>query len=174
MSATTRDGDALVVFGITGDLARKMTVRSLYRLAKRGLLSCPVIGVASGDLTDEEFREHAWQFVHATGEPIDDAVWKKFAAQLHYVGGDFADPKTYETVAAALGDASNPVFYLEIPPSLFATVLPPIYISTWTSPSCTGSTTSWGSWAWRRSCTCASPTRCSSRSGTAPTSPACR
>ncbi len=49
MSNETRHADALVVFGITGDLAQKMTFRSLYRLEKRGLLKCPVIGVARQD-----------------------------------------------------------------------------------------------------------------------------
>ena len=124
MSAvTTRPGDALVVFGITGDLARKMTLRSLYRLDARGLLDCPVIGVAVEDWTDEHLREHALGAVKATGEPIDDAVWKRFAGRLSYVGGDFNDGATYEAVASAVGDAANPVFYLEIPPSLFAMVI---------------------------------------------------
>jgi glucose-6-phosphate 1-dehydrogenase len=119
----TRPGDALVVFGITGDLARKMTLRSLYRLDERGLLDCPVIGVAVEDWTDEHLREHALDAVRATGEPIDDTVWKRFARRLSYVSGDFSDGATYETVASALGDAANPVFYLEIPPSLFETVI---------------------------------------------------
>ncbi len=109
MSAlTSRPGDALVVFGITGDLARKMTLRSLYRLDERGLLDCPVIGVAVEDWTVEHLRQHALDAVKATGEPIDDAVWKRFAARLSYVSGDFNDGATYEAVAAALGDAANP------------------------------------------------------------------
>jgi glucose-6-phosphate 1-dehydrogenase len=124
MSAlTTRPGDALVVFGITGDLARKMTLRSLYRLDARGILDCPVIGVAVEDWTDDHLRQHALEAVKATGEPIDDAVWTRFAKRLSYVGGDFNDRATYEAVATALGDASNPVFYLEIPPSLFEMVI---------------------------------------------------
>jgi glucose-6-phosphate 1-dehydrogenase len=118
-----RPGDALVAFGITGDLARKMTFRSLYRLERRGLLDCPVIGVAVEDWSDEHLREHARQAVQATGEPIDEAVFRRFAKRLSYVSGDFADPATYESVARALGKAGNPVFYLEIPPSLFATVV---------------------------------------------------
>ncbi len=122
-AATTRTGDALVVFGITGDLARKMTLRSLYRLDERGLLDCPVIGVAVEDWTDDHLRQHALDAVKATGEPIDDAVWKRFAKRLSYVGGDFNDGATYEALASALGDAANPVFYLEIPPSLFETVI---------------------------------------------------
>ncbi|MFZ1997115.1 MAG: glucose-6-phosphate dehydrogenase [Solirubrobacteraceae bacterium] len=123
MSDLTRPGDALVVFGITGDLARKMTLRSLYRLDARGLLDCPVIGVAAEDWTDEHLREHALQAVRTTGESIDDAVWKRFAKRLSYVGGDFNDGATYEAVASALGSATNPVFYLEIPPSLFEMVI---------------------------------------------------
>ncbi|HEY2317252.1 MAG TPA: glucose-6-phosphate dehydrogenase [Solirubrobacteraceae bacterium] len=123
MSNLTRPGDALVVFGITGDLARKMTLRSLYRLDKRGLLDCPVIGVAVEDWDDEHLRRHALQALKATGEPVDDAVWKRFARRLAYVSGDFGDAATYQAVRAALGDADNPVFYLEIPPSLFGTVV---------------------------------------------------
>ncbi|MGH2885163.1 MAG: glucose-6-phosphate dehydrogenase, partial [Solirubrobacteraceae bacterium] len=112
-----------MIFGITGDLARKMTLRSLYRLDARGLLACPVIGVAAEAWTDDHLRQHALEAVKATGEPIDDAVWKRFANRLSYVGGDFSDGATYEAVASALGDAANPVFYLEIPPSLFGMVV---------------------------------------------------
>src|ERR1700758_2797155 len=104
MSVSTRNGDALVVFGITGDLAKKMTLRSLYRLERRGLLECPVIGVAVDDWTDEHLREHALEAVTATGEPINKAVWKRFAERLSYVSGDFDDPRTYAAVAAALKD----------------------------------------------------------------------
>src|ERR1700751_1446997 len=122
-SNLTRPGDALVAFGITGDLARKQTLRSLYRLAARKLLDCPVIGVAVEDWDDDHLRRHALEAVKASGEPIDDAVWKRFAQQLSYVSGDFSDSATYTAVASALGDAANPVFYLEIPPSLFGMVV---------------------------------------------------
>jgi glucose-6-phosphate 1-dehydrogenase len=119
----TRPGDALVVFGITGDLARKMTFRSLYRLERRGLLDVAVIGVAVEDWSDEQLREHARQAIQASGEAIDDAVFSRLAKRLSYVSGDFGDAATYTAVASALRNASNPVFYLEIPPSLFATVV---------------------------------------------------
>jgi glucose-6-phosphate 1-dehydrogenase len=119
----TRPGDALVVFGITGDLARKMTFRSLYRLEGRDLLGCPVIGVAVEDWTDEQLREHAREAIQATGEPIDDAVFARLAKRMSYVSGDFSQAATYEAVAKAIGSAANPVFYLEIPPSLFAMVV---------------------------------------------------
>ncbi len=123
MSVSTSKGDALVVFGITGDLARKMTLRSLYRLEQRGLLDVPVIGVAVDDWTDAHLCEHSLECVQATGEEIDDAAWKRFADRLSFVSGDFSDPSTYEAVGAALKGATNPVFYLEIPPSLFGMVI---------------------------------------------------
>ncbi len=123
MSETHAKSDALVVFGITGDLAKKMTFRSLYRLASRGLLACRVIGVAGDDWSDEQLRNHAREAIIASGEDLDDAQFERFARELHYVSGDFGDDETYARVARALGDAQNPTFYLEIPPSLFATVV---------------------------------------------------
>ncbi len=112
-----------MVFGITGDLARKMTFRSLYRLERRGLLPCPVIGVAAEDWSVERLREHAREAIGAAGEQIDHSVFARFAARLRYVSGDFGDQHTYERVAGALGDVRNPAFYLEIPPSLFPRVV---------------------------------------------------
>ena len=115
---SNHDADALVVFGITGDLARKMTLRSLYRLEARGLLTCPVIGVAVNDWSVEQLREQAHESIAATGEQIDEDIFGRLAGRLGYVSGDFSDEQTYERVAQALGDAHNPTFYLEIPPSL--------------------------------------------------------
>ncbi len=117
------DADALVVFGITGDLAKKMTFCALYRLERRGLLSCPIVGVAVEDWTVERLREHARESLEAAGEPIDANVFKRFAARLSYISGDFQAQTTFARVAKALGGAKRPVFYLEIPPSLFATVV---------------------------------------------------
>ena len=119
----TETADALVVFGITGDLAKQMTFRSLYRLDRRGLLDCPVIGVAGQDWSLEHLRDHARQSIEATGESIDEDAFTRFAQRLRYVSGDFGDAKTYERVAEALKEFENPTFYLEIPPSLFATVV---------------------------------------------------
>lgn len=118
-----RKANALVIFGITGDLARKMTLRSLYRLEQRGLLDLPIIGVAAEDWTLDHLREHARTSIEQSGETIDDEVFGRLAARLGYVGGDFTDAATYQRVADAVGDADNPVFYLEIPPSLFGRVV---------------------------------------------------
>jgi glucose-6-phosphate 1-dehydrogenase len=115
--------DVFVAFGITGDLARVMTFRSLYRLERRGLLNCPVVGVAVDDWTVEHLRDHARSAIEGTGETVDEEVFKRFAARLSYVRGDFGDADTYKRVGDAIGSAQRPVFYLEIPPFLFATVI---------------------------------------------------
>jgi glucose-6-phosphate 1-dehydrogenase len=115
--------DALVVFGITGDLARKQTFRALYRLERRELLGCPIIGVAADDWSDDQLREHALSAIEATGEQVDMQVFHRFAKRLQYTGGDFSDDATYQKVAKALGPLHQPTFYLEIPPSLFETVV---------------------------------------------------
>jgi glucose-6-phosphate 1-dehydrogenase len=115
--------DVLVVFGITGDLAKVMTFRSLYRLERRGLLTCPVVGVAVDNWTTDDLRQHARKAIEATGEPVDEQVFDRFAGRLSYLSGDFGDPATFERVAAAVGEARQPVFYLEIPPFLFGTVI---------------------------------------------------
>ena len=121
--ANDQPADVLVVFGISGDLAKVMTFRSLYRLERRSLLTCPVIGVAVDDWTNEDLRQHARKSIEATGEPLDEAVFERFAGRLSYLAGDFGDPATFERVGAAIGQATTPVFYLEIPPFLFGTVI---------------------------------------------------
>jgi glucose-6-phosphate 1-dehydrogenase len=115
--------DVLVVFGITGDLARVMTFRSLYRLEARGLLDCPVIGVAGDDWSLDRLRDHARECIEGTGEQLDGAVFARFAERLSYIHGDFTEKATYEQLASAIGDAQTPVFYLEIPPFLFGPVI---------------------------------------------------
>ena len=118
----TQAADVLVIFGITGDLAKVMTFRSLYRLESRGLLDCPIVGVAVSDWSDEDLREHARESI-ASGTEVDDDVFGRLAARLSYVAGDFGDAGTYERVGAAISGKHSPVFYLEIPPFLFGTVI---------------------------------------------------
>ena len=116
-------GDVLVVFGITGDLARVMTFRSLYRLEQRSLLSCPIVGVAVDDWTIDQLVERARTSIIGTGEQLDEAVFDRLTARFSYVQGDFGDAATYARVAVAIKGAACPVFYLEIPPSLFGRVV---------------------------------------------------
>jgi len=120
---TTLPADALAIFGISGDLAKKMTFRALYRLEARGMLDCPIVGVAIDDWTTEQLREHARKAIAETIEDVDEDVLGGLAARLSYVQGDYADGDTFARVANAVGEAQRPVFYLEIPPSLFATVV---------------------------------------------------
>ncbi len=115
--------DVFVIFGITGDLAKVMTFHSLYRLERRGLLDCPIVGVAVSDWSDDDLRSHARSAIEGCGEKIDDAVFDRFAQRLSYLSGDFDDAATYEQVGRAIGDARTPVFYLEIPPFLFGRVI---------------------------------------------------
>ena len=115
--------DVLVIFGITGDLARVMTYRSLYRLEARGLLDCPIVGVAFEDWTLEQLVDRARESIVAAGEELDAKVFARFAKRLSYHHGDFADAGTYAKVAEAVKGAKQPVYYLEIPPALFATVV---------------------------------------------------
>ncbi len=122
-SAPGATADVLVAFGITGDLAKQMTLRSLYRLERRGLLSCPIVGVAVQDWSDDDLRERAREAIVDGGETLEPEVFDRFAARLSYLAGDFGDPATFERLAAALAGKRSPVFYLEIPPFLFGTVV---------------------------------------------------
>jgi glucose-6-phosphate 1-dehydrogenase len=115
--------DVLVVFGITGDLAKVMTFQSLYRLEQRGLLDCPIVGVAADDWTNDQLVERAHDSIVGTGEQLDENVFDRFKARLSYVPGDFADAETYKRVAKAIEGKRAPVFYLEVPPFLFGTVV---------------------------------------------------
>src|SRR5262245_2628086 len=118
-----RPADVLVIFGITGDLAKVMTFRSLYRLEARGLLDCPIVGVAVDDWDVKQLVERARESIVGTGEKLDEAIFDRLAKRLSYVSGDFTDADTYKRVAAAIKGREMPVFYLEIPPFLFATVI---------------------------------------------------
>src|SRR3954452_1324785 len=106
--------DVLVAFGITGDLAKVMTLRSLYRLERRGLLECPIVGVAVDDWTVDDLRDRARSAIVDGGEELDEDTFKRFADRLSYVSGDFADAETYERLKQHVGDVKSPVFYLEI------------------------------------------------------------
>jgi glucose-6-phosphate 1-dehydrogenase len=115
--------DALVLFGISGDLAKKKLFPALYELQHDGRLDVPVIGVALSDWDDESLRSHARESLREAGVAVDEAVLSKLAAELHYVRGDYRDAALYGSIREALGGARLPVFYLAIPPSLFDDVV---------------------------------------------------
>ncbi len=88
----TLPADVFVAFGITGDLAKVMTFMSLYRLERRGLLDCPIVGVAVDDWTVDELRAHARRCIEDCGEPVDDEVFDRFANRLSYIAATSAIP----------------------------------------------------------------------------------
>jgi glucose-6-phosphate 1-dehydrogenase len=115
--------DVLVIFGITGDLAKKQTFRALYRMERREELQCPIVGVAHDEWPAATLRDHARQAIEDSGEKISQRVFQRLAERLSMVSGDYQDPNTYDRVAQAIEGRHRPVFYLEIPPSLFGRVV---------------------------------------------------
>ncbi len=115
--------DRLVIFGITGDLARKMTFRALYRLERRDMLDCPIVGVASDDISIDKLIERARDAINASGEKLDDAVFDRLAGRLSYVHGDVTDEKLYGQLSKLIGSDCRPLYYLEMPPALFAPIV---------------------------------------------------
>lgn len=115
--------DALVLFGVTGDLARKRLFAALYDLAAAGRLEMPVVGVASRDWDDDTLRQMAREAVEASGDEIDGEVLDRLTSRLCYVAGDYRHPSTYAEIGRRLDGRSNPVFYLAIPPGLFDDVV---------------------------------------------------
>jgi len=115
--------DVLVIFGITGDLAWKMTFPALYRLERRGALTCPVVGIAPDPLTTAEVARRARQAIEDCGEPLDEAVFSRLARRLTYLVGDGTDTQLYKALAVQLSGARRALYYLAVPPSLFAPIV---------------------------------------------------
>jgi glucose-6-phosphate 1-dehydrogenase len=115
--------DLLVIFGITGDLARTMTYRALYRLERRKLLDCPIIGVASDEITTEQLVSRAHDAIASSGEDLDDAVFGRLARRMSYLYGDVTDDGLYRSLATTTGAGQRPLYYLEVPPSLFGPIV---------------------------------------------------
>jgi glucose-6-phosphate 1-dehydrogenase len=115
--------DALVLFGVTGDLARKMIFPALYAMAKRGVLDVPVVGVASSKWSMAQLRQRATESIRNSGRIDDRRALRHLLSLLRYVDGNYNDLATFKALKQALGDARRPAHYLAIPPSLFATVI---------------------------------------------------
>jgi glucose-6-phosphate 1-dehydrogenase len=115
--------DVLVIFGITGDLARKMTFRALYRLEHRHLLDCPIIGVAAEDIPVRELAKRAREAIEHAGETVDEAVFDRLAGRLSYLHGDVTEPELYERLTDQLKGRLRPLYYLEMPPALFGPIV---------------------------------------------------
>ena len=113
--------DALVIFGITGDLAYKKIFPALHALVRRGRLTVPVIGVARSGTLDN-LIERARASLVAEGS-FEQAAFDKLAALFQLVSGDYNDSSTFERLRQALGNAQRPLYYLAIPPTAFPAVV---------------------------------------------------
>jgi glucose-6-phosphate 1-dehydrogenase len=115
--------DAFVFFGATGDLAYKKIFPALHNMLRHGSMKCPILGVAKSGWNLSQLRERARDSIQANGGGIDKAVFSRLVEQLHYIDGDYADPATFMRLRQELGNASSPIHYLAIPPSMFSAVV---------------------------------------------------
>jgi glucose-6-phosphate 1-dehydrogenase len=125
LNRESSQSDALVFFGATGDLAHKKIYPALQALTRDGELDMPVIGVARAGWTVAQLREHVRGSLEQDDAGIDEAVFTRLAANLHYIDGDYQDPATFANLKrqlVAVG-AQRPLHYLAIPPALFGTVV---------------------------------------------------
>jgi hypothetical protein len=123
MSRKREQGDAIVVFGITGDLAFKHIIPALQRMVQADELNVPVVGVARDHWTAEKLSERMRDSLLASAEGLDPAAHERLSTLVRYVWGTYDDPRTYGALRNALGAARCPVHYLAIPPELFPTVI---------------------------------------------------
>ena len=120
---TASHSDALVLFGVTGDLAHKMIFPALYALVKREALKVPVIGVASPKWSLAHLRDRVKDSMTRSGGIDNQHAFDHLLSLLSYVSGDYNDQGTFTKIKQALGRAQRPAHYLAIPPSLFQTVI---------------------------------------------------
>jgi glucose-6-phosphate 1-dehydrogenase len=116
------ESDAFVFFGATGDLAYKKIFPALYAMVRRGGFHIPIIGMARAGWNLDKLQARARDSVEHNGD-FDEASFAKLAALLRYVDGDYAAPETFTKLKAAIGLAKSPIYYLAIPPSMFASVV---------------------------------------------------
>ncbi len=119
----TSQSDALVVYGVTGDLAHKMIFPALYAMVKRGTLNVPIIGVAFPKWSLERLQRRVAHSIKQSGGIDNKRAFQHLLSLLKYVSGDYNDIKTFAAIKEALGRARRPAHYLAIPPSLFETVI---------------------------------------------------
>ena len=120
---TTSRSDALVLFGVTGDLAHKMIFPALYAMAKRGDLTVPVIGVAFPKWSLARLRKRVTDSIKRSGGIDNKRALHHLLSLFSYISGDYKDPATFTAIKKELGSARRPAHYLAIPPSLFETVI---------------------------------------------------
>ena len=116
---TAQPGDALVLFGASGDLTKRKLLPALYELEAAGQLDVPVVGVARSAWDDDRFRAHADEALAEHGQDLDRKVVGRLLSRLLFVSGDYRELETFDRLRTALGPAERPVAYLAVPPFLF-------------------------------------------------------
>ena len=114
--------DVLVLFGATGDLAKKKLFPALYDLQELGELDLKVFGVASSKWSQDEFKGNVESAIRARKPDVDEAALTKLLGEMHLIVGDYQDPETFVALAQALKDFKLPVIYLAIAPEYFAKI----------------------------------------------------
>ena len=138
----------LVMFGVTGDLARKKLMPAIYDLANRGLLppGFSFVGFARRDWEDEDFAQLTYRAVKEYARtPFRDAVWQQLSEGVRFVSGSFDDDEAFDQLASCVmrldeerGTGGNYAFYLSIPPGQFPTVVQQLKRSGLSDPSAGG------------------------------------
>ncbi len=125
----TADPCAVILFGASGDLARRKVIPAMYDLAQYKSLGerYAIVGFARTPMTDDSFRSMAGEAAKTISEvgPIDPAKWDEFASNLHYSPGDYADQNSFAQLAKCLTEidakkqlGGNRLFYLSTPPEV--------------------------------------------------------
>ena len=114
--------DALVLFGATGDLAKKKLFPALYDLEDLGELDVKIFGVASSKWTQDVFKENVESSVRARKPDVDEKALAKLLGEMQLIVGDYEDPQTFIELAEAIKDFKLPVIYLAIAPEYFARI----------------------------------------------------
>src|SRR2546426_12214692 len=116
---SSNHADALVFYGVTGDLAFKKIFPALQAMVRRGHLNVPVVGVARSAWTVDQLRQRVYESLEKYGG-VDPAAFEKLSRLLRYVSVDYTDPAACRAIHHELKDTRHPAFYLAVPPHLFA------------------------------------------------------
>jgi glucose-6-phosphate 1-dehydrogenase len=114
--------DALVLFGATGDLAKKKLFPALYDLQELDELDLQIFGVASSKWTQEQFKSNVEAAIRARKQDVDEKILSSLLSEMQLLVGDYEDPETFVKLAELIKDFKLPVIYLAIAPEHFAKI----------------------------------------------------